>query len=191
MKKIKIFILLFSVGICNAQNISGIWQYGDSIYADGATNYDFTEIKNGYYFTFTPSKYDELRSLKVIEGKCFMKNDSIVFYVERITLKSHSEWILTRRNKNDSIPHYMMELYYDTTLHSMENRNWPSLTNYWKLKENGKNYKVSYNPPLQFTIPFRYFKEGTYDVLEMDGDKFYFEDPAPDDYGTQIDNRDE
>ncbi len=186
MKKCVFFVCFLFIFVCNkAQNLGGIWQYGDSAYADGATNYDFIEIKNGYYFTFTPSKYDDLRSLKKIEGKCFLKKDSIVFYVELITLKSHSEWILTRRNKNDTIPYYDKELFYDTAKHSMEKRKWPSVSNYWKLKENGKNYDVIYNPPLRFAVPFRFYKEGTYEVLELDGDRFYAEDPTPEDYGTQ------
>lgn len=184
-------LLLCVLHTCIAQDLSGIWQYADTIYADGVTFYDFYEIKDGYSFTFTPSQYDELRSFKKMEGRCILKKDSLVFYVKEIMLINFSGWILQRRDKNDSIPYYMQELYYDTATHAMEKRKWPSTTNYWKWKEGGKVEYVTYNPPLKFVIPFRLYKEGTFDVLEIDGDKFYYIDPAPDDYGTQIDNRED
>ncbi len=192
MKKNIVLILFFGIiAKCNAQCINGIWQYGDSIYANGISNYEFVEINNGYYFTYSLSKYDEMSNIRKIEGICIYNKDSIQFYVHSVTVKSYSEWLLTRRNKNDSIPYYDKELYFDTVTHSMNKRNWKSSTNYWKLKNCGKIYSVKYNPPLCFNALCRYYKEGTFEVLEIDGDKYYATDPSPKDYGEQIDNREQ
>ena len=193
MNKLRcVLILLSIVGFCNAQDIEGIWQYGDSIYAAGKAHYIFSkaEVGNSSSFKYTPSRYDELRSFVWMDGRCILKKESIVFYVKSVTFSFQSDELI-RRNKKDSIPYYAMELYYDTVMHSMEKRNWPSLTNYWTLKGEKKCYDVKYNPPLCFDVPYTFYKEGTFDVLEIDGDKFYYVDPSPDDFGEQIDNRDE
>ena len=151
----------------NAQNLAGVWQYNDSNFAKGISHYVFHPSDYFNRFIYYPNAYDDLISISKICGKYTVGKDSIRFYVDKIYKKSISE-VITRRNKKQC-----KEKYYDTVSNNIKERILHSSTNYWQLKNNEHNIEIDYQPALFFKVPYKIHQEGTYVILEIEGDKFY------------------
>ncbi len=161
----------------HAQDISGFWVFNTPLGGDNRNSYSFDNSEK--FFTYRTSRYDGLRSIIYIRGNYAISGDSI-----RLEVKAGTQIVggtLSRMSRDTSqIPDWQKEELFIAKDKTMFKRVLPSTNNYWTLK-NGKVEPYRYDPPLVFTLSFKYGVDETgFEYIELDGDKFYLW-PDPDD----------